>query len=106
MTGAWKVTGSWTIPVIHYTRVCQLFQRHDAVSVYLYDREYRKPQAQLLLRWGTEVTHLQAMWLKEQDTRSTRADSPITSTKTTPPRDLRLLMAASSVSITASLAAT
>ncbi len=47
------------------TRIYQLFQRYDAVSVFYYDREYRKLQSQLAFRWGTEVTHLQALWLKE-----------------------------------------
>ena len=47
------------------TRLYQLFQRYDAVSVFYYDREYRKLQSQLAFRWGTEVTHLQTLWLKE-----------------------------------------
>jgi len=66
------------------TRIYQLFQRYEAVSVFLYDREYRKLQAQLSFRWGTEVTHLQAMWLKEQEPRPIRADSSAASSKPGP----------------------
>lgn len=66
------------------TRIYQLLQRYEAVSVFLYDREYRKLQAQLGFRWGTEVTHLQAIWLKALDqptiatTSRTKQRSPAT----------------------------
>lgn len=61
-----KLHGEHIMDYLSYTtRMYQLFQRYDAVSVFYYDREYRKLQAQLGFRWGTEVTHLQALWLKE-----------------------------------------
>ena len=37
----------------------QLLKRYDGVSVFYYDREYGKLQAQLGFRWGTEEIHLQ-----------------------------------------------
>lgn len=57
------------------TRIYQLLQRYEAVSVFLYDREYRKLQAQMGFRWGTEVTHLQAIWLKTLDQPTTSTGS-------------------------------
>ena len=85
-----NLEGNGVLGYLSYTiRVYQLCQRHDAVFVYLCDREYGKLQPQLLFPWGTDVTHLQAMWLKEQDTRPIRADNSTTSSKAIlPPRDL------------------
>lgn len=62
-----KLDAVATLDYLSYSmRIYQLLQRYDQVSVYLYDREYRKLQAQMGFRWGTEVSHLHAIWLKEQ----------------------------------------
>ena len=45
------------------TKVYQLTQRYENVSVYLYDREYRKMQAAHNFRWGTDIPHLHTMQL-------------------------------------------
>ena len=45
-------------------------QRYEIASVMVYDREYRRLQSQLNFRWGTEINHLQIMWLKEQAPRN------------------------------------
>ncbi len=80
LKGDGKLDSSATMDYLSYnTRVYQLLQRYEAVSVFLYDREYRKLQAQLGFRWGTEVTHLQAIWLKEQDHRSSTSARSVTS---------------------------
>ena len=71
-----KLDNCATMDYLSYTtRVYQLFQRYDATSVYLYDREYRKLQAQLGFRWGTEVGHLQVIWLKEIQPQSQRTST-------------------------------
>jgi len=60
-----------TLDYLSYTtRIYQLLQRYDQVSVYLYDREYRRLQAQMGFRWGTEMSHLHTVWLKEQGPRA------------------------------------
>ena len=51
----------------HTTRVCQLFQRFQVPSVLLYDREYRRTQAQHGFRWGTEMPHLQICFLQARN---------------------------------------
>lgn len=46
------------------TKICQLVQRFNLVSVLLYDREYRKLQSAHNFRWGTDVPHLQSVHLQ------------------------------------------
>lgn len=46
------------------TRIYQLFSTHDIKSVYFYDREYRKLQHGHRFRWGTDVPHIQTVFLK------------------------------------------
>lgn len=46
------------------TKVCQLVQRFNLVSVLLYDREYRKLQSVHDFRWGTDVPHLHSVHLQ------------------------------------------
>ena len=48
---------SYTAHILHLT------PRYENVSVYFYDREYRKLQAALNFRWGTDIPHLQTMQL-------------------------------------------
>ena len=40
------------------TKIYQLFNVHERVSVLLYDREYRYLQSKFGFRWGTDVPHL------------------------------------------------
>ena len=47
----------------------QLTQRYENVSVYFYDREYRKLQACHDFRWGTDIPHLHTMQLTPRITR-------------------------------------
>lgn len=49
------------------TKIYQLVQRYSLVSVLLYDREYRKLQASMKFRWGTEVQHLTNVHLQPRD---------------------------------------
>ncbi|XP_062570068.1 uncharacterized protein LOC134232131 [Saccostrea cucullata] len=46
------------------TRVYQLFSTHEVKSVYFYDREYRKLQHQHKFRWGTDIPHIQTVFLR------------------------------------------
>ena len=49
------------------TKVYQLVQRFNLPSVLLYDREYRKLQATMKFRWGTDVQHLHTLCLQARD---------------------------------------
>ena len=48
----------------HTTRIYQLVAKFSLQSVLLYDRAYRKSQAQHQFRWGTELAHLQLCFLQ------------------------------------------
>ena len=77
-----KLDAAATLDYLSYSiRLYQLFQRYDQVSVYLFDREYRKLQAQMGFRWGTEVGHLQQVWLKEQGQHPTPNSGFVTKTQ-------------------------
>ena len=54
------------------TKIYQLTQRYENVSVYLYDREYRKLQASHGFRWGTDIPHLHVIQLVSRAPRSDR----------------------------------
>jgi len=43
--------------------VAQLAQKYDWQSVLIWDREYRKSQANLLFEWGSDVSHLRDIML-------------------------------------------
>lgn len=61
-----KLDATGTLDYLSYSiRMYQLLQRYQPLSVYNYDREYRKAQAQMGFRWGTEISHLQQVHLKE-----------------------------------------
>jgi hypothetical protein len=51
------------------TRVHQLLFSHDQASVFLYDREYRRLQNVHKFRWGTDIPHIQAVFLRPRVTR-------------------------------------
>ena len=46
------------------TRVYQLIATHETRSVLFYDREYRRLQHLHKFRWGTDVPHIQTVYLK------------------------------------------
>ena len=54
----------------HTTRIYQLIAKFSLQSVLLYDRAYRKSQAQHQFRWGTELTHLQLCFLQARPLQS------------------------------------
>ena len=59
LVGENKLQGPSLMDYLSYTtKIYQLVQRYSLVSVLLYDREYRKLQASLKFRWGTDVQHL------------------------------------------------
>ena len=63
--GEAKLTGEGILDYLSYTtKVCQLVQRFNLVSVLLYDREYRKLQCAHEFRWGTYVPHLHSVYLQ------------------------------------------
>ncbi|CAC5397416.1 unnamed protein product [Mytilus coruscus] len=41
-----------------------LITSHDMVSVFFYDREYRRLQSMHRFRWGTDIPHIQMVYLK------------------------------------------
>ena len=64
LLGEGKLLDQGVIDYLSYTtKVYQLTQRYENVSVYLYDREYRKMQAAHNFRWGTDIPHLHTMQL-------------------------------------------
>ncbi|MEW8547234.1 MAG: hypothetical protein AB2693_27300 [Candidatus Thiodiazotropha sp.] len=68
LVGENKLQGPSLMDYLSYTtKVYQLVQRYSLVSVMLYDREYRKLQASLSFRWGTDVQHLSNIHLQARD---------------------------------------
>lgn len=68
LVGDNKLQGSALMDYLSYTtKVYQLVQKYSLVSVMLYDREYRKLQASLKFRWGTDVQHLSTIHLQPRD---------------------------------------
>ena len=60
--GESRLTGEGMLDYLSYTtKICQLVQRYNLVSVLLYDREYRKLQCAHDFRWGTDVPHLHSI---------------------------------------------
>ena len=63
-----KLKGPSLFDYLSYTtKVYQLVQRYSLISVLLYDQEYRKLQAALKFRWGTDVQHLSSIHLQARD---------------------------------------
>ena len=58
------------------TKIYQLTQRYENVSVYFCDREYRKMQACHKCRWGTDVPHWQTMQLTPRASRNNGRPTP------------------------------
>ena len=70
--GESRLTGDSMLDYLSYTtKICQLVQRYSLISVLLYDREYRKLQSTHDFRWGTDVTHLQSVYLQPRGPRPT-----------------------------------
>ena len=60
-----KLTEEGLLDYLSYTtKICQLVQRYNSVSVLLYVREYRKLQCAREFRWGTDVPHLHSVYLQ------------------------------------------
>lgn len=63
--GESKLNGDAILDYLSYTtKIGQLVQRYNLVSVLLYDREYRKLQCAHDFRWGTDVPHLHSVYLQ------------------------------------------
>ena len=70
LVGEGKLEGGNMLDYLSYaTKIYQLTQRYENVSVYFYDREYRKLQACHDFRWGTDIPHLHTMQLTPRITR-------------------------------------
>ncbi|MEW8147758.1 MAG: hypothetical protein AB2788_18585 [Candidatus Thiodiazotropha endolucinida] len=68
LVGENKLQGPSLMDYLSYTtKIYQLVQRYSLVSVLLYDREYRKLQASLKFRWGTDVQHLSNIHLQARE---------------------------------------
>ena len=68
LSGENKLAGESMLDYLSYTtKVYQLVQRFSLPSVLLYDREYRKLQASMNFRWGTDVQHLHTLCLQARD---------------------------------------
>ena len=46
------------------TKVYQMVKAYVMTSVFLYDRQYRRHQANYRFRWGTDIGHLHTVHLK------------------------------------------
>ncbi|CAC5391591.1 unnamed protein product [Mytilus coruscus] len=62
------------------TRTYQLFLSHDVTPVFFYDREYRRLQYLHKFRWGTDVPHIQTVFLKSKGSNSNKFSKPPVST--------------------------
>ena len=68
LVGENKLQGPALMDYLSYTtKIYQLVQRYSLVSVMLFDREYRKLQASLNFRWGTDVQHLSNIHLQARE---------------------------------------
>ena len=68
LIGENKLQGTNLLDYLSYTtKIYQLVQRYSLISVLLYDREYRKLQASLNFRWGTDVQHLSNIHLQVRE---------------------------------------
>lgn len=65
LLGDGKLDASNILDYLSYTtKICQLVQKFNLVSVLMYDREYRKLQASHGFRWGTDIPHLHSVHLQ------------------------------------------
>ena len=65
LVGEGKLHAGNILDYLSYTtKICQLAQKNSLISLWLYDREYRKLQASLDLRWATDVPHLHSVHLQ------------------------------------------
>ena len=65
LLGEGKLDSKSILDYLSYTtKICQLVQRFNLVSVLLYDREYRRLQSTHGFRWGTDIPHLQSVHLQ------------------------------------------
>ncbi|MES9884142.1 MAG: hypothetical protein ABW185_25125 [Sedimenticola sp.] len=76
LVGDGKLVGPALMDYLSYTtKVYQLIQRFSLVSVLAYDREYRRLQASMGFRWGTDVQHLHTLCLHPRDKPATTSHS-------------------------------
>ena len=77
LLGEGKLGDEGVIDYLSYnTKIYQLTQRYENVSVYFYDREYRKLQASHNFRWGTDIPHLHTMQLTPRAPRNNPRPPP------------------------------
>ena len=77
LLGEGKLDEQGMVDYLSYTtNIYQLIQRYENISVYFYDREYRKMQACRKFPWGTDVPHLQTMQLTPRASRNNGRPSP------------------------------
>ena len=77
LVGENKLSGTSLMDYLSYTtKVYQLVQRFNLVSVLLYDREYRKLQSSMGFRWGTDVQHLHTLFLQPRDKPAAQGSLP------------------------------
>ena len=77
LLGEGKLGNEGVIDYLSYsTKIYQLTQRYENVSVYFYDREYRKLQASHNFRWGTDIPHLHTMRLTPRAPRNNPRPPP------------------------------
>lgn len=76
LVGDKKLIGPALLDYLSYTtKVYQLIQRYSLVSVLLFDREYRKLQASMNFRWGTDVQHLHTLFLQPREKTAAQGQS-------------------------------
>ena len=67
LVGEEKLKADNILDYLSYTtKICELAQRFSLISVWLYDREYRKLQATHSFRWGTDLPHLLLVHLQNR----------------------------------------
>ena len=86
LVGEGKLEGISILDYLSYTtKIYQLTQRYENVSVYFYDREYRKLQACHEFRWGTDIPHMHTMQLTPRIARSNGRPPPARQTNRSGP---------------------
>ena len=90
LVGDNKLQGPALMDYLSYsTKVYQLVQRYSLVSVLLFDREYRKLQATMQFRWGTDVQHLSNIHLQSRERPVAQGNQPKKSFPAKPSKNVK-----------------
>ena len=90
LVGENKLQGSALMDYLSYsTKTYQLIQRYSLISVFLFDREYRKLKATMQFRWGTDVQHLSNIHVQPKERSAAQGNPPKKTFPTKPSKNVK-----------------